>query len=66
MGGHIERMTVLPIGIDDGKDAESMFENVDASHCKCFLESDRQKLLGVVEQGKKFKRNLEFKFKKYK
>eukprot|EP00400_MALV-I_sp_L67-5_P000593 gene593-1012_t len=51
MGGDLERMTVLPIEINDIEEAQKMFATVDASICKCHLESDRQKLLAVVEQG---------------
>eukprot|EP00400_MALV-I_sp_L67-5_P000596 gene596-1015_t len=51
MGGDLDRLVVLPIEQESEEDAQSRFESVDASHCKCALESDRQKLLGVVEQG---------------
>ena len=33
------------------EDAKKKFEQVDVSTSKCFKEEDRQKLLGVVEQG---------------
>eukprot|EP00400_MALV-I_sp_L67-5_P000595 gene595-1014_t len=51
MGGALARITVLPIDMADESEAQKMFETVDAKECKCFLESDRQRLLGVVEQG---------------
>eukprot|EP00400_MALV-I_sp_L67-5_P000594 gene594-1013_t len=51
MGGDLSRITVLPIDMANESEAHKMFETVDAKECKCFLESDRQRLLGVVEQG---------------
>eukprot|EP00400_MALV-I_sp_L67-5_P000590 gene590-1009_t len=51
MGGDLERMTVLPIELENEEEAQQMFSSVDASNCKCHSESDRQKLLAVVEQG---------------
>ena len=53
MGGSIERITILPIDVAEDQDAQRMFEHVDVSTSRCHLESDRQMLLGVVEQGNK-------------
>lgn len=50
MGGDVDRITVIPIDMSE-REAENMFDNVDASACDCFLESDRQKLLGIIEHG---------------
>ena len=51
MGGSIRRITIIPIELKDEKIARSKFEEVDVSKCKCYLEKDRQKLLGIVEKG---------------
>jgi hypothetical protein len=51
MGGSIQRITIIPIGIADSTEARSLFANADVSKCKCYLEADRQRLLGIVERG---------------
>jgi len=50
MGGGMDRITVLPIGMSEA-DAKAKFQEIDASEAKCFLEGDRQKLLAIVESG---------------
>merc|ERR1712150_168276 len=51
MGGSTQRVTILPIGMDDENEAMDIFDNVDVSKCKCHLEQDRQRLLNIVKQG---------------
>ena len=51
MGGSVQRITIIPIELKDEKTAKAKFEEVDVSKCKCYLEKDRQKLLGIVEKG---------------
>ena len=46
MGGSIERIQVVPIGMADETAAKLMLANVDVSKSQCYLESDRQRLLG--------------------
>ena len=51
MGGSMDRILVLPPMTTTQREAQNMFSQVDVSTSKCFLESDRQRLLGIVEQG---------------
>ena len=51
MGGRIENVTILPVGLDDEHDAATMFDNVDVVQCKCGLERDRAKILSIIQQG---------------
>ena len=51
MGGSIQRITIIPIELRDEKTAREKFEEVDVSECKCYVDKDRQKLLGIVEKG---------------
>lgn len=53
MGGSREHITILQIDADhvNEQNEASMFANVDISTSECSVESDRQKLLGTVEQG---------------
>eukprot|EP00398_MALV-I-01_sp_L67-1_P000640 gene640-207_t len=51
MGGSIHRVTVIAIDVEDEQEAMSSFEVADINKCKCYLESDRNKLLGIVQQG---------------
>ena len=57
MGGDIHRITILRIdaGDEDEKheeyEANDLFDKVDVSKCECFLEKDRQRLMGIIEQG---------------
>ena len=47
--GSAERITVLPLG--DATAIEARFSQFDAKEARCFLENDRQHLLGVIEAG---------------
>ena len=51
MGGSIQRITIIPIDLKDEQTAKAKFEEVDVSKCQCYLDKDRQKLLGIVEKG---------------
>ena len=51
MGGSVQRITIIPIELRDEKTAREKFEEVDVSECKCYVDKDRQKLLGIVEKG---------------
>lgn len=51
MGGKKERIDVLPIGDGTRAQINERFMAFDAQHAKCFLEEDRERLLGVVEAG---------------
>ena len=51
MGGSIQRITIVPIDVADSTEARKLFADADVSKCKCFLEEDRQRLLGIVERG---------------
>ena len=46
---------VLTIDMDDEQEAHDIFDDVHVGECECFLEKDRQKLLGIIEQGKNLK-----------
>jgi hypothetical protein len=50
MGGSLSRFTLLPISMDEGQ-AKAMFDAIDVAKASCYLESDRQKLLGIIEVG---------------
>ena len=53
MGGDMHSITILPIseaGQDD-QEAQSMFVGVDVGASKCSLEHDKEKLLGIIEEG---------------
>eukprot|EP00398_MALV-I-01_sp_L67-1_P000639 gene639-206_t len=52
MGGSIHRVTVIAIDVEDEQEAMSSFEVADINKCKCYLDSDRNKLLGIVQQGR--------------
>ena len=47
MGGSLDRIDVLPIGDDTMEQVEERLSSFDAKHAKCFLEDDRERLLGV-------------------
>eukprot|EP00398_MALV-I-01_sp_L67-1_P000641 gene641-208_t len=51
MGGSIHRVTVIAIEVEDEHEAMSSFEVADINKCKCYLDSDRNKLLSIVQQG---------------
>jgi hypothetical protein len=50
MGGTLDRVTILHIEMSE-MEASIMFRDIDIVRSKCFLESDKQKLLGIVEYG---------------
>ena len=62
MGGSIDRITVLPIDVQENHQLSDMFDDVDVSACKCFKEADRHRLLGIIEHGKMQHKNEMFKF----
>ena len=51
MGGSVNRIVVLPIDMANAEEAKLMFDSIDVIESKCYLESDRQRLLGVIEHG---------------
>ena len=42
MGGSIERIKILPIGLSSEEEVKNMFENVSAQNCKCHLGKDTE------------------------
>jgi len=50
MGGNHERIVLLPLGASEAAVLER-FEAFDAQQCECFLATDRERLLGVIEAG---------------
>ena len=57
MGGSLQRVTILRIEAGDEDDHRhdydelDMFDKVDVRKCACSLETDRQRLLGIIEHG---------------
>ena len=51
MGGSRDRIDVLPIGDDTLAQVEDRLRSFDAQHAKCFVEEDRERLLGIIEAG---------------
>lgn len=51
MGGSIDRITLIPIDVDEKKDVKTLFDDVDVSTSRCYKEDDRQRLLGIVQTG---------------
>ena len=51
MGGSLSRIDVLPTGDGTREQVDQRFMEFDAQHARCFLEEDRQRLLGVIESG---------------
>lgn len=50
MGGSLDRIVIIPVDIDY-HEMDDVVEKFDANKCHCFLETDRQRLLAVVETG---------------
>jgi len=50
MGGDVERITILPLNMEGGE-AREMFKGISVEKCKCYSESDKQKLCAIIEQG---------------
>ena len=52
MGCELERALVIPLTRSSQSSSLSeLFENVNVSECRCYLESDRQRMLAIVEAG---------------
>jgi len=51
MGGTLDRVVVVPINMDSEAEAKGMLDIVDVAKGKCYLESDQQRLLGIIESG---------------
>lgn len=51
MGGSRDRIDVLPIGDDTMEQVEQRLISFDAKFSSCFLEEDRERLLGIIEAG---------------
>ncbi len=50
MGGSLDRIVIVPIGMSV-EEAKSKFGDVDVSTSTCFKDSDRQKLMSIIETG---------------
>jgi hypothetical protein len=51
MGGKREHMVIKPLDDDEGVDLMRSFGRFDAAKAQCFLESDRQKVLSIIESA---------------
>ena len=51
MGGSTDRITILPIDMESKEEAQKMFETIDVSDAKCYLESDQERLLDIIQKG---------------
>ncbi len=51
MGGSVDRIVVIPINMADEAEAKAMFDQADVGKSQCYLETDRQRLLGIIEVG---------------
>ena len=49
MGGTLDRIDVLPVGKGTRAQIEDRFNTFDAQNAQCFVQADRQRLLGVIE-----------------
>ena len=51
MGGSIDRMTLVPIDVEEEQDLATLFNDVDVSTSECYKDEDKQRLLGIVQTG---------------
>ena len=51
MGASLERVRVKPVGKLTMGQALKMAQQVDVRNAKCYYESDRQRLCGIIEEG---------------
>lgn len=51
MGVSTDRITLVPIDVDEEQNLETLFDHVDVSQSKCYKEGDRQRLLAIVQTG---------------
>ena len=51
MGASLERVTILPCGQQTLDAVVQGFNRFDVAQSRCALETDRQRLLGIIEAG---------------
>jgi hypothetical protein len=51
MGASLDRVQVLPTGDGSEADIKAGFAHFDVQHAQCFMEGERQKILGIIESG---------------
>ena len=49
--GSLERVTIVPFGQQTLDAVVQGFNRFDVAQARCYLESDRQRLLGIIEAG---------------